>query len=107
MRHGLASASAHHPDVVLLDLGLPTWTASRSPAELVARIGVAARHAEQRGDRADLPAAPQRGMGARYLTHKQYLHVYVGHLRSKLEHDSAKSCLLLTEAGVGYRLKAD
>jgi two-component system KDP operon response regulator KdpE len=35
------------------------------------------------------------------------LHVYMGHLRNKLEHDSARPRFLLTEPGVGYRLKAD
>jgi len=36
----------------------------------------------------------------------QYLHVYMGHLRSKLESDPARPKLLLTEPGVGYRLEA-
>jgi len=37
----------------------------------------------------------------------QYLHVYMGHLRSKLETDPARPRLLITEPGVGYRLDAD
>jgi two-component system KDP operon response regulator KdpE len=37
----------------------------------------------------------------------QYLHVYMGHLRSKLEADPARPRLLVTEPGVGYRLHAD
>jgi two-component system KDP operon response regulator KdpE len=41
------------------------------------------------------------------VTHKEYLHVYVGHLRSKIERDSAKPQFLVTEPGVGYRLKAE
>ncbi len=45
--------------------------------------------------------------GPRYATQKQYLHVYIGHLRSKLEHEPARPRFLLTDAGVGYRLKAD
>jgi two-component system KDP operon response regulator KdpE len=45
--------------------------------------------------------------GPRYATQKQYLHVYVGHLRSKLEHDAAKPRFLVTEPGVGYRLKLE
>jgi two-component system KDP operon response regulator KdpE len=45
--------------------------------------------------------------GLRYASQKQYLHVYVGHLRSKLEKDSARPRFLLTEPGVGYRLKVD
>jgi len=43
--------------------------------------------------------------GLRSLAQKQYLHVYVGHLRAKLEVDPARPRFLLTESGVGYRLK--
>jgi two-component system KDP operon response regulator KdpE len=35
----------------------------------------------------------------------QYLRVYVGHLRQKLETDPNRSQLLITEPGVGYRLQ--
>jgi two-component system, OmpR family, KDP operon response regulator KdpE len=35
----------------------------------------------------------------------QYLHVYMGHLRTKLEVDPARPRLLITEPGVGYRLE--
>jgi two-component system KDP operon response regulator KdpE len=45
--------------------------------------------------------------GLRYASQKQYLHVYVGHLRSKLERDPARPRFLLTEPGVGYRFKVD
>ena len=34
----------------------------------------------------------------------QYLRVYVGHLRQKLEDDPAAPRLILTEPGIGYRL---
>ena len=43
--------------------------------------------------------------GPRYIRQKQYLHVYMGHLRAKLERDPARPRHLLTEPGVGYRLK--
>lgn len=39
-------------------------------------------------------------------TDTQYLRVYIGLLRQKIEEDSSDSCLLLTEPGVGYRLVA-
>jgi two-component system KDP operon response regulator KdpE len=45
--------------------------------------------------------------GLRYASQKQYLHVYVGHLRGKLERDPARPRFLLTEPGVGYRFKLD
>jgi two-component system KDP operon response regulator KdpE len=45
--------------------------------------------------------------GLRSANQKQYLHVYMGHLRGKLEDDPARPRFLLTEPGVGYRFKAD
>jgi two-component system, OmpR family, KDP operon response regulator KdpE len=43
------------------------------------------------------------GPGHENDTH--YLRVYIAHLREKLEADPAQPQLLITEAGVGYRLK--
>jgi two-component system KDP operon response regulator KdpE len=45
--------------------------------------------------------------GTRYGTQRQYLHVYMGQLRGKLEAEPARPKVLLTEPGVGYRLRAD
>jgi two-component system KDP operon response regulator KdpE len=45
--------------------------------------------------------------GAGRAGQTQYLHVYMGHLRSKLEEDPARPRLLITEPGVGYRLDAE
>ncbi len=45
--------------------------------------------------------------GPKYGTQTQYLHVYMGHLRAKLEAEAARPKLLLTEPGVGYRLAGD
>ena len=45
--------------------------------------------------------------GTRFGTQTQYLHVYMGQLRSKLEAEPTRPRLLLTEPGVGYRLKGD
>jgi two-component system, OmpR family, KDP operon response regulator KdpE len=45
--------------------------------------------------------------GPRFATQTQYLHVYMGHLRAKLEANPARPKLLLTEPGVGYRLVAE
>jgi len=49
----------------------------------------------------------KEGWGPRYATQTQYLHVYMGHLRAKLEAAPARPKLLLTEPGVGYRLATE
>lgn len=45
--------------------------------------------------------------GIRSASHKEYLHVYMGHLRTKLETDPTRPRFLLTDPGVGYRFKVD
>jgi two-component system KDP operon response regulator KdpE len=45
--------------------------------------------------------------GKPYETQAHYLHVYMGHLRRKIEADPAQPRYLLTEPGVGYRLAVD
>jgi two-component system KDP operon response regulator KdpE len=45
--------------------------------------------------------------GVRFGTQTQYLHVFVGRLRHKLELEPARPRLLLTEPGIGYRLHVD
>lgn len=45
--------------------------------------------------------------GPAYATQTQYLRVYMVQLRQKLERDSARPHYLVTEPGVGYRLKVD
>ena len=41
------------------------------------------------------------------LNQAHYVRVYMAQLRQKIEADPARPRLLLTEPGVGYRLKAD
>lgn len=45
--------------------------------------------------------------GEAYVEETQYLRVYVGQLRQKLERDPSRPFLILTEPGVGYRLQSD
>jgi two-component system KDP operon response regulator KdpE len=42
--------------------------------------------------------------GPAYQVESHYLHVYVSHLRSKIEPDPSRPRYVLTEAGAGYRL---
>ena len=44
--------------------------------------------------------------GPAHTEDTQYLRVYIGQLRQKLEADPAAPELLLTEPGIGYRLGA-
>ena len=41
--------------------------------------------------------------GPKSEEHRQYLRVYVAHLRQKIERDPAKPSLIQTQAGIGYR----
>ena len=45
--------------------------------------------------------------GPAYVEESHYLRVYMGQLRHKLEDDPTRPRYLLTEAGVGYRLKRE
>jgi two-component system, OmpR family, KDP operon response regulator KdpE len=47
----------------------------------------------------------QEVWGPSFAEETQYLRVFVGQLRKKIEQDPAKPHVLLTESGVGYRLK--
>ncbi len=148
----LSARGQDQDKIAALDAGADDYlTKPFSLPELLARIRVAERHAEQLGDKADVvftlgdlridlagrvvtvggaevrltpieyklltTLARKAGRvltyqqllkdvwGPRYATQKQYLHVYMGHLRSKLERDPARPRFLVTEPGVGYRLK--
>ena len=49
----------------------------------------------------------QEVWGPAYVEETQYLRVYIGQLRQKLERDPATPRWLITEPGVGYRLQAE
>lgn len=46
-----------------------------------------------------------RVWGAEYVDSRQYLHIYIGYLREKLEDDPANPQMLLNAWGVGYKLQ--
>jgi two-component system, OmpR family, KDP operon response regulator KdpE len=43
--------------------------------------------------------------GPEYLDETHYLRVHIAHIRSKLEPDASSPCYLVTDPGVGYRLR--
>jgi two-component system, OmpR family, KDP operon response regulator KdpE len=45
--------------------------------------------------------------GVNYADQSHYVRVYMAQLRQKLEGDQARPRLILTEPGVGYRLRAE
>jgi len=45
--------------------------------------------------------------GPNFVAQTQYLRVFMGQLRSKIENDPARPRYLMTEIGVGYRLRVD
>jgi two-component system KDP operon response regulator KdpE len=49
----------------------------------------------------------QEVWGPGYVEHRQYLRVFMGQLRHKLERDPARPRYLVNEPGVGYRLKVE
>ena len=191
-QEGLVEAAQRHPDIVVLDLGLPDmdgrtvlqrlreWSEAPvlvlsvregeedkvdaldhgaddymnkpfSTAELLARLRAARRRATPVADNAVFHSGHlQVDLSSRLVTHKgkeikltpteysllrllvrnagkvvthrqilkevwgpnygeqtHYLRVYMAHLREKLEADASRPELLLTEPGVGYRMKAE
>ena len=47
----------------------------------------------------------QRVWGAEYHTESEYLRVYIGRLRRKLENDPSRPTHILTEPGIGYYMR--
>jgi len=60
--------------------------------------------AENEGKLLTHPAILRAIWGPAYREESNYLHVYVSHLRRKIEPDPARPRYLLNQAGVGYRL---
>src|SRR6266851_5388792 len=194
-QEGLKQVSLHHPDLIILDLGLPDldglevirqlreWTTTPiivltardqerdkiaaldadaddyltkpfGTGELLARMRVALRHAARTAQGDNEPIFTVDGLrvdlarrqvfmndqelhlspieykllttlvryAGKVVTHHQllkevwgptytheshYLRVYMGHLRHKLEADPTRPHYLITEPGVGYRLKVE
>ena len=71
--------------------------ADRVPLALAARA--------QRRQGADAPADPEEVWGPAHAHQTHHLRVHMAELRKKVERDPARPRLLVTEPGVGYRLR--
>jgi two-component system KDP operon response regulator KdpE len=47
----------------------------------------------------------QEVWGPQYVEESHYLRVHIAHVRAKIENDPSRPRYLLTEPGVGYRLR--
>ena len=110
LRHGADPAARKGPVVagdVTIDMDRRLVTRSGQVVRLTPKeydvLAHLARHAGKLIGHTDLLTAV---WGAAHSTDTQYLRVVIGQLRHKLEGDPAQPTLILTEAGVGYRLQA-
>lgn len=91
---------------VIIDLERRLVTRAGQPVRLTPKeydlLGHLARHAGKLVGHAALLTAV---WGAAHAADTQYLRVVIGQLRHKLEADPAQPTLILTEPGVGYRLR--
>ncbi|MBX3477669.1 MAG: response regulator transcription factor [Brevundimonas sp.] len=91
---------------VVIDLDHRLVTREGRPVRLTPKeydlLGHLARHAGKLIGHADLLTAV---WGASHAADTQYLRVVIGQLRHKLENDPAQPQMILTEPGVGYRLR--
>jgi DNA-binding response OmpR family regulator len=91
------------PPVRLLDLRADdSLTKPFGTAELLAQVRVALRHAGRALTHRQLL---EQVWGTNYVRQTHYLRVYMAQLRHKLELDPTRPRVLLTEPGVGYRVR--
>ena len=128
-QQALMEVATRRPDIVLLDLGLPDVDGLAVLKRLrewseVPVVDLTAHVVTRAGREIKLTATeyallrlfvknPGRVLTHRYILreiwgpkseeHRQYLRVYVTHLRQKIERDPTKPSLIQTQAGIGYR----
>ena len=100
---------ARNPDLIILDLGLPDIEGLELLRMIRARNeGVPIVVLSSRGDEVGKVLTHRFLLGELWdgLTDAQYLRVYVRQLRQKIEADPERPQYVLTETGIGYRLRA-
>lgn len=93
---------------VVVDLGLRSVSRGGEPLHLTQleyRLLVAL--IAQRGKVLTHRQLLKEVWGPAHVEHNHYLRIYMAHLRQKIERDPTKPDYLLTETGIGYRLKQD
>jgi len=93
---------------VVVDLGLRSVSRDGEPLHLTQleyRLLVAL--IAQRGKVLTHRQLLKEVWGPAHVEHNHYLRIYMAHLRQKIERDPTKPDYLLTETGIGYRLKQD
>jgi len=112
----LQAATDEHPDLVVLDLGLPDLDGVdvirglRSWTEVPIVVLSGRSGSRDKVDALDAGADDYvtkltAVWGPTYLGQTQYLRQYMNNLRRKLEDDPSRPRHLLTEPGMGYRFK--
>lgn len=107
----LTAAIEHHPDLVMLDLGMPRMAGLAVIDALrgwnhVPILVVSGRTGAS--DKVVTKQTLQTGIwGPHRTTDTGYLRLYMAQLRKKLESDASQPRYLLTEAGMGYRFNPE
>ena len=103
-----ASITQYHKAGVNIDLAAHSVTRNGEPVHLTpTEFNLLARLVRSAGRVVTHRQLLNDVWGAEFIDHTHYLRLYMAQLRAKLEVDSADPVLLLTEAGVGYRLADD
>jgi two-component system KDP operon response regulator KdpE len=93
---------------VKVDLGAHTVTRDGEEVHLTPiEYDLLAMLAKHRGKLVTHRQLLQEVWGPQYVDETHYLRVHVAHVRSKLERDPSRPRYIITEPGVGYRLRED
>jgi DNA-binding response OmpR family regulator len=124
----LAAADTVHPDIILLDLGLPDMDGIEVLRRIRQRSNMPVIILSVRGAETQLTPTEfellhllvihagrvlthrqilQKIWGAAYVDQPNVLRVTISNLRHKIEKDASRPRYILTDLGVGYRLRTD
>jgi two-component system alkaline phosphatase synthesis response regulator PhoP len=97
---------SYRDDYLAIDLGMRRVLVRGEPVRLTATEFQLLAYLVTNADRVLSPEQILENVwGWEYQGSDNYVHVYVWHLRNKLEEDPKRPCYLLTDHGVGYRFR--